>query len=50
MNAATQERLLRLPAVLARTGISCSALYRKMEAGTPEALSDIDVLLRLARK
>ncbi len=28
------DRILRLPAVLSRTGLSRSTLYRKMECGT----------------
>lgn len=30
----TPDRILRLPAVLARTGLSRSTLYRKIEQGT----------------
>lgn len=34
MTATTPDRILRLNAVLDRTGLSRSTLYRKIEAGT----------------
>jgi len=34
MTATTTDRILRLNAVLDRTGLSRSTLYRKIEAGT----------------
>lgn len=34
MHADTQDRILRIQAVLARTGLSRSTLYRKIDQGT----------------